>query len=142
MDLLKLLQDLVVSINAAQAQIAELQTKLADAEAETTKLADEKYSEGYRQGKADGEAGGGSDKIYSQEELEAAVAGAVAPLNEQIAALAVRVEELEKGQVEVAKNAVEAFKMSMKAAWEALEGKETAAEAEFAQMFEPEVVVE
>lgn len=91
MDIVKLLQDLTASIAALQAQ-------LVDAQAAADSIAKENYDKGFEDGVASVPPPV-SDKIYSQAELDAAVAGAVGPLQEQIASLQEQVSAMQ-GQID------------------------------------------
>jgi uncharacterized small protein (DUF1192 family) len=89
MDLVKLLNDLVANIAALQAQ-------LVDAQASADALAKQKYDEGFAAGVASVPPPV-SDKIFSQAELDAAVAGAVEPLKSQIAGLQAELDQVKAG---------------------------------------------
>jgi len=105
MDLVKLLNDLV-------ANIAALQTQLADAQASAQALADAKYKEGFDAGVASVVIPEVpvSDKVYSQAELEAKIAEALLPLQEKLVELQAQVEAV-PAQIEQAKlDAVAQFK--------------------------------
>jgi outer membrane murein-binding lipoprotein Lpp len=94
MDLIKLLNDLVASIEALKAQ-------LADAQAAADALAKTKYDEGFAAGVAS------VDKGFTQADLDAAVASAVAPLSEKIAALQSQIDGI-PGQIQAAKDEIKA----------------------------------
>lgn len=120
MDFLSQLQALLAAIQSSTALIQDLQAKLADAEASAAAIAQKAKDEGLAEGKALGlvegeklgydkgyaegfEAGKLTvgDKLYSQVELDAKVAEAVAPLKaelelsaKQLAELVLKLEEL------------------------------------------------
>lgn len=84
------------------AEVTDLQERLlvakSDFDAMVVQKDQEKVEFGaseYQRGFVDGGNGsGGGDKIYSQVELDAAVAGAVAPLNEQVMAMQGQIDAL------------------------------------------------
>ena len=84
--------DLVQLLNNLVANIAALQAQLVDAQASADALAKAKYDEGFAAGVA---SVGSGDKIYSQAELDAKVAEAVAPLNAKIVELDAKVVALQ-----------------------------------------------
>lgn len=88
MDLLKLLQDLVAQLAALQAQLSDVPKALEDAK----KLS---YDEGFKAGVASVPVPV-SDKIYSQAELDKAVADAVAPMQVQIEDLKAQVATIDQ----------------------------------------------
>lgn len=96
MDLLKLLQDLV-------ANVAALQTQLADAEAGLAQAKQLSYEEGF----AAGVASVGADKIYSQAEFDAAVMEMKAEMMAQIEGLTQELA-VAKGEIEALRAGVEA----------------------------------
>lgn len=77
MDLVKLLQDLATTI-------ASLQTQLVDAQAALDAQVKVSYDKGFTDGVASVVLPPASDKIYSQVELDQALAAAVLPLQEQV----------------------------------------------------------
>lgn len=78
MDLLALLQDVVLKLAQAEALLAAEKKASFDA--------------GFAAGVAS--VSGGSDKIYSQEELDAAVAAALAPVKEELVLLKEEIAQL------------------------------------------------
>lgn len=84
--LLQLINDFVSKIGELQAKISEMQSKLSDTQAALDQAVKEAYDKGFEDGKNSVEPEP-SDKIYSQAELDAAVAGAVEPLNARIVEL-------------------------------------------------------
>lgn len=119
MDLVKLLQDLATSIAALTSQLADAQAA-ADASA---KMA-------YDKGFADGVASVPpvTDKIYSQAELDAAVAGAVQPLIDQVAMLNDQVAAMQ-GQIDQkVAEAVAALKADLLVKMQALDADAAALE--------------
>lgn len=87
MDLLKILQDLVATINVLQAQLADVPAALEAAK----KLS---YDEGFAAGVASVPPPV-SDKIFSQEELDAKLAEAIEPLEKKIVELQVVVDGID-----------------------------------------------
>lgn len=73
------------------AALAALQQQVVDLQASQAANEQAKYDEGYAKGLADGSQGG---KIYSQEELDQAIAAQVNPLKDEIAALKLQVDAL------------------------------------------------
>lgn len=121
MDIVKLLQDLA-------ATIAALQTQLADAQAAAESIAKEAYDKGFADGVASVPV---SDKIYSQAELDAAVASATEPLHGQIAELQVKVSELEASIDQKVGEAVAALKADLLAKYEEQQVAESEGETGF-----------
>lgn len=105
MDLIKLLQDLVASIDA-------LKLQLVDAQA----AAQANYDKGFADGKASVSGG------FSQADLDAAVKAAVDPLNAQIAAMQLQLDGVQ-GQID---SAVSQAKEGVKSAVSALVDAEDA----------------
>ncbi len=95
MDLVTLLNNLIANINA-------LQLQLADAQVSADALAKAKFDEGFAAGVASVTGGG-----FTQADIDAAVATAVAPLITQVAALQVQVDGI-PAQILAA---IEAFKV-------------------------------
>jgi hypothetical protein len=133
MDIIALLQGLALKIE-------ELSVALSDAQAAGDSIAKEAYDKGF----ADGVASlppPVSDKIYSQEELDAAVAGAVGPLQEQVSAmqaelesLKVQVSDLQAGLEDAKIEAVAAFKSELLAKYEEQQVVESTSETGFADL--------
>lgn len=98
MDLLQLLQDLI-------ANLADLQAKLADAEASLAAAKQASFDEGFAAGVASVPVSG--DLKFSQADLDAAVAAAVGPLNDQIAAMQAQLDGV-PGQIADAVSALKA----------------------------------
>lgn len=126
MDLLALLQGLVASVSALQAQLADAEAALAEAK----KLS---YDEGFAAGIAS--VGTGNDKIYSQAELDAQVAAAREGLQLQITDLQSQLDAL-KAEVDskvatAVSEAVAALKAQLKAAYEAQQVAESEGETGF-----------
>lgn len=122
MDIIAVLQQLAVTIT-------ELQLKLADAQAATeeikTVFLEQGRVLGLEEGKAIGYADGyavgfeagkleGGGKIYTQEELDQAVASAVGPLNERIAAIEVELQAVKDSIPQAIADGVSAFKVELK----------------------------
>lgn len=129
MDLVKLLNELV-------ANIAALQSQLADAQASAQALADLKYNEGFEAGKASVVIPEVpvSDKVYSQAELDAKIAEAIMPLQAQITELQAKVDGM-SAAIETAKvEAVAAFKADLAIKYEAMQVVEAQAETGFAEL--------
>lgn len=110
MDLVKLLQDLLANVTA-------LQTQLVDAEA----AAKANYDQGFADGVASIPV---SDKIFSQADLDAAVLGAVAPLQIQIDDLKAQVLALQGSVDQAVAEAVAAVKADLLVKFQALEAGE------------------
>lgn len=123
MDLVKLLNDLV-------ANIAALQLQLADAQASADALAKTKYDEGFAAGVASVPVLPPSDKIFSQADLDAAVAGAVEPIKSQIVELQAKVDSIQAALDAKAQELVD-FKAALLAAYEAKEVVESNIETGF-----------
>lgn len=120
--------DLVALLNSLVANIAALQAQLVDAQASADALAKAKYDEGFAAGVA---SVGGSDKIYSQAELDAKIAEAVLPLNEKVASLEAKIVEIEAGIEVKVKDAVAVFKAELLAKYEAQQVAESEGETGF-----------
>lgn len=73
------------------AALAALQQQVVDLQASQPAKEQAKYDEGYAAGLLAGSQGG---KIYSQEELDQAIAAQVNPLKDEIAALKLQVDAL------------------------------------------------
>lgn len=119
--------DLVALLNSLVASIAALQAQLADAQKAADDLAKVKYDEGFAAGVASVVV---SDKIYSQAELDAKIAEAVAPLNAKIVELDVKVAELSAAVVAEAGKLV-AYKAELLAKYEAQQVAESEGETGF-----------
>jgi uncharacterized small protein (DUF1192 family) len=116
------------------AQIGELQTALQDAQATADKLVKEAYDKGFADGVASVPPVGEDTTPFSQADIDAAVAAAVAPMNEQIVALQAEVEGL-KAQIEQVKSeAVAAFKAELLAKYEEMQVVESQLETGFGEM--------
>lgn len=114
MDLLLMLQELVA--------------KLADAAAALEVAKRASYDEGFAAGVAS--VGGNPDVKFTQADLDAAVASAVAPLNEQIAALQAQVD----GIPAVVADAIAAFKAELAQKYADQQVVESASETGFADL--------
>lgn len=114
MEIIKLLQDLAASVAALQAQ-------LADAQAAADSIAKEAYDKGFADGVASVPT---SDKLYSQEELDAAIAAAVGPLNEKVAELQAQVDSFPAQIDQKVQEAVAALKADLLAKYEAAQADE------------------
>ncbi len=130
MDIVKMLQDLAASI-------AALTSQLSDAQAAADAIAKTAYDKGFVDGVASVPPPV-NDKIYSQAELDAAVASAVAPLNETVAAMQVQLADLQAvvdgmaGKIDEAVTAsLVAFKAQLTAAYEAQQVVESESETGF-----------
>lgn len=86
-------------LNGLVAQIQGLQQALVDAQAAVELVRKEAYDKGFADGVASVPVSG--DKIYSQADLDKAVADAVGPLNEKIVALQAQVDGI-PGQIDAA----------------------------------------
>ena len=84
------LESLVNLLTALSSSITALQAQLVDAQA----AAKSQYDAGFAAGAASVPVTPPSDKIYSQADLDAAVAAAVAPLQAQVSALQAQVDAL------------------------------------------------
>lgn len=117
--------NLLEQLVALVASIGELQQKLADAQAAADELAKAKFDEGFAAGVASVNVG--SDKIYSQVELDAKIAEVVAPLDAKIVELQVKVDEIpsliESAKIDLKSELLEKFK--------AAQGAETELEKAF-----------
>jgi hypothetical protein len=101
------------------AALAALQTQVVELQANALIREQAKYDEGY----AAGLAASGNGGIYSQEQLDAAVAAAVNPLKDEIAALKLEVDALKAAALQ--------YKADLKAAYEAQQVAETEGETGF-----------
>lgn len=109
--------NLLEQLVALVASIGELQQKLADAQAAADELAKAKFDEGFAAGVASVNVG--SDKIYSQVELDAKIAEVVAPLDAKIVELQVKVDEIpsliESAKIDLKSELLEKFKAAQDA---------------------------
>lgn len=119
--------DLVALLNNLVANIATLQAQLVDAQASADALAKAKYDEGFAAGVASVPVVPGG---FSQEQVDAFIAAAVAPLNEKIALLDAKIVELEAALVAEAGKLV-AFKADLLAKYEAQQVAESEGETGF-----------
>jgi flagellar biosynthesis/type III secretory pathway protein FliH len=142
------LKALVDAVEAMKVQLADAQAALDQVKAqgfdegkvvgleEGKKLGfDEGYAKGFEDGKASVPPVTG-DKIYSQEELDAAVKSAVEPLQAQVTELQAKVDGIPALLEEAVANAKAEVKAEFKAAWEASQAVEGEAEGAFAKLFE------
>lgn len=120
---------------ALQVTITELQAKLAEAETALAEAKQASYDEGFAAGAASAQ----SDKIYSQADLDAAVASAIAPLEAanadlmvqldgvkaNVAALEAQLAELTSGLEAKVSEAVAAFKAELLAKYQEAQAQET-----------------
>lgn len=127
MDIVKLLQDL-------SATISSLQLALADAEAAAVQIAKENYDKGFADGVASVPPPVVSDKIFSQEELDAAVKAAVEPLQARVVELEALVEEIKAGVQPKIDEALAAFKAELLAKYEAQQVVESETETGFKEL--------
>lgn len=126
MDIVKLLQDL-------SATITSLQSALADAQAAAESIAKEAYDKGF----ADGVASVPpvpTDKIYSQEDLDAAVKAAAEPLQARVAELEAQVADMPAAIDAKVAEAMAAFKADLLAKYEAQQADESAGESAIREM--------
>lgn len=121
-----------------KAKIAELSVILVGMEAQAIAEAQAAYDKGV----VDGKASMGQEKLYSQEEMDAALNPLnekVASLETQVAALTQQVADLGNAQAQAVADAVSAeasrLKAEFKAAWEMSQAEEAAAEAKVAALF-------
>lgn len=108
------------------ASLAALQQEVVDAQA----LVDQAYQKGFADGVASVVVPPASDKIYSEEELQAKVAEAVAPLQKKIEELEVVVAGVDQKIAD----ALAAFKAELLAKYNEFQVAETAAEVGFADL--------
>ncbi len=148
-------ENIIVLLESLSATINELQVKLADANAameeikavsfESGKVVgieegkvlgfeDGKkagYDEGYAKGFEDGKAlGGNGDKIYSQAEVDLMIA----PLNEKIASLEAEVQAIKDSIEGLKVEAVNAFKLEIKAKYDEAQVAESQLESSFSDL--------
>lgn len=116
------------------AQIGELQTALQDAQATADKLVKEAYDKGFADGVASVPPAGEDVTPFSQADLDAAVAAAVGPLNEQIAAMQVELDGLKASVEQIKADAVAAFKAELLAKYEEMQVVESQLETGFGEM--------
>ena len=123
MDLIQMLNDLVAKINDLSAKLADAQVALD----EQIKIA---YDKGYNDGVASVPAPVPSDKIYSQEELDAAIAASMEPLVAKIAEL----DAVVAGIDQKIADAVVGMKAELMAKFQELKAKEDGIEVEFEEL--------
>lgn len=123
------METLVELLNALKATIDGLQLQLIDAQNALNIEVKNAYDKGFADGVAS--MGGEGDAIYTQAELDAAVAGAVAPLNEQIAALNLQMVALQESIQPKIDEALVLFKASLLAQYEAQQVVESDSETGF-----------
>ncbi len=109
MTLLEQLVAMVASLQTLQTQVAEMQTKLVDAEAALAETAKAKYDEGF----AAGVASVGGDKIYSEEELQAKILEVKEPLEKKIAELEVVVGGIDQLVADKVTEAMASYKAEL-----------------------------
>ncbi len=120
--------NLLEQLTALVTLIADLQTKLADAQAAADELAKAKYDEGFAAGVAS--VSGNADKIYSQAELDAKIAEAMLPVQEQVAALQAQVD----GFPQMLADKMAEFKAELSAKYQEMLVVENNAETGFAEL--------
>jgi hypothetical protein len=123
MDLIQMLNDLVLKISDLQAKLADAQMALD----EQIKIA---YDKGYNDGVASIPAPVPSDKIYSQEELDAIVQSALEPVNAKVAELEVIVAGIDQKVAD----AVAQMKADLMVKFQELKAKEDGIEVEFEEL--------
>lgn len=85
MDLQQLLQETTAHIVALKEKCAEVETKLADAAVAADELAKAKFDEGFKAGIESVAAP--TDKVYTQADLDAKIAEALAPVQAELEAV-------------------------------------------------------
>jgi len=113
-------------LNNLQGTIQELQAKLANAQAEAQNL----YNKGFADGVASVPVAPVNDKLYSQVEMDAALAD----LKSQLASMQAQIDELKLAQDTAVNNAVSALKSSLAEKYAALMVVEQQAETGFADL--------
>lgn len=83
--------DIKALLDGLAAQIALLQAQLVDTQAAADSIAKENYDKGFADGVASVPVGGGS---FTQADIDAAVAAAVQPLNDQVAAMQATIDTI------------------------------------------------
>lgn len=135
--------DIVALLNGLAAQIAALNQALIDAQAAADSIATEAYAKGYAEGVASVVVPPPVDDVtpFSQADVDAAVALAVQPVMDELAAVKAELEgvkgelEMVKASVEQAKlDAVAGFKAELLAKFEEAMAQENAVEAAFGEM--------
>jgi hypothetical protein len=122
--------DLIQMLNGMVALISELQAKLADTQAALDEQIKIAYDKGYNDGVASIPVPVPSDKIYSQEELDAAIAVAMEPLVAKIAEL----DAVVAGIDQKVADAVIAMKLELAVKFQELKAKEDGIEVEFEEL--------
>lgn len=150
--------DLITQLlNNLKAQIEALQLQLADTSAAAAQIASENYDKGF----ADGVASMQSDKIYSQAELDAAIASVKSEMQLVIDGLNIQVLEAQtkvgdmqlvidgmKAELDALKGdiskqveaAIEGFKADLRSQFDAEVEAENALEAGFRKLLEAKIV--
>jgi flagellar biosynthesis/type III secretory pathway protein FliH len=129
--------DVFAAFESLKALIAELTLKLVDTEAAIAEAKKAAYDEGFAAGVASVPTPGGEEKIYSQVELDAKVAEAVAAMEMQLADATAKIAELEAkvGEIDAkVAEALAAFKAELKAKYEEQQVAESASETGFAAL--------
>lgn len=123
--------------------IADLQAQLVDVEAGVDAAKKAAYDAGFADGVASVPPPVPGDKIYSQEELDAAVAAAKVELQKQVDELSAKVAELEVKLADVdavvaakVEEAIKAFKADLKAKYVAAQEAESKDEADFGALLD------
>lgn len=149
------MENIIALLEALSSTINDLQVKLADAnvameeikqvsfdsgkvagieEGKVLGFEDGKkvgYDEGYAKGFEDGKASGGNgDKIYSQAEVDLMIA----PLNEKIASLEAEVQAIKDSIEGLKVEAVNAFKLEIKAKYDEAQLAESVLETSFGDL--------
>lgn len=131
MDLLALLSQ----VGQLLPMTEELKAKVAEAEAAASELAQLKYDEGFAAGVAS-VTPPASEKIFTQEELDAKIQEALSPLQTKIADLENVVANQDAVIAQKVEEGIAAFKVKVKEAFLAQQASETQSESELLKIFE------
>ena len=117
--------DILAQLQALVGLLSELQAKLSQAEQALVEATKKAYDEGFAAGVASVPVG--SDKIYSQEELEAKIAEAVEPIQKKVSELQTIVNNMEELTATKVAEAMAAFKVELMEKVKAIDAIEDAA---------------
>lgn len=130
------MEQLVELLNALKTTIESLSAQLADTKAALDVQVEAAKAEGYAKGFEDGKAsvvGGG----FTQADIDAAVAAAIAPLTEKISVLEVQVVALQSEMETKILAGIEAFKAELLAQYESQQVVESTSETGFKALLSP-----
>ena len=131
--------DVFAAFEQLKAALAELTHKLADTEAAIAEAKKVAYDQGFADGVASVPVPGGDEKIYSQVELDAKIAEAVATSEAKVVELEAKVAELEAkvGEIDAkVAEALAAFKAELKAKLAEQQASVSESEAAFGSLLD------